>query len=139
MLDGVGVVGAWTLHELVEVVGLAPLGLLAHAFGHGDQSRVGQSAPILLVLLAFLRGGALALVLVLGLAPVPTAAKDRLDRLLAGGVVRGDVGLVVGGTGLHEAELADQGLAVVPERNALTMSVSTTSGRELHCFENLWM
>ena len=27
--DRVGVVGAWTLHELVEVVGLALLGLLA--------------------------------------------------------------------------------------------------------------
>ena len=29
VLDGVGVVGAWTLHELVEVDGLALLGLLA--------------------------------------------------------------------------------------------------------------
>ena len=38
VLDGVGVVGAWTLHELVEVVGLALLGLLAHAFSHSDQS-----------------------------------------------------------------------------------------------------
>ena len=38
MLDGVGVVGAWTLHELVEVVGLALLGLLASVVGHGDQS-----------------------------------------------------------------------------------------------------
>ena len=38
VLDGVDVVGAWTLHELVEVVGLALLGLLARAVGHGDQS-----------------------------------------------------------------------------------------------------
>ena len=38
VLDGVGVVSAWTLHELVEVVGLALLGLLAHMIGHGDQS-----------------------------------------------------------------------------------------------------
>ena len=32
------VVGAWTLHELVEVVGLALLGLLAHMVSHGEQS-----------------------------------------------------------------------------------------------------
>ena len=38
VLDGVGMVGAWTLHELVEVVGLALLGLLSRAIGHGDQS-----------------------------------------------------------------------------------------------------
>ena len=36
VLDGVGIVGAWTLHELVEVVGLAQLGLLAHMIGHDD-------------------------------------------------------------------------------------------------------
>ena len=100
MLDGVGVVGAWTLHELVEVVGLALLGLLARSIGHNDQSWVGRSAPILLVLLALLRRGALALVLALGLSPIPTVAEDHLDRLLAGGVVRGDVEQVVGGTGL---------------------------------------
>ena len=39
MLDKVGVVGAWTLHELVEVVGLALLGLLAHMIGCSDQER----------------------------------------------------------------------------------------------------
>ena len=38
VLDRVGVVGAWTLHELVEVVGLALLGLLALLVGHNDQS-----------------------------------------------------------------------------------------------------
>ena len=54
MLDGVGVVGAWTLHELVEVVELALLGLLAHTIGCGDQGWVGRSALILLALLPLL-------------------------------------------------------------------------------------
>ena len=40
VLDRVGVVGAWALHELVEVVGLALLGLLACTIGHDDQSKV---------------------------------------------------------------------------------------------------
>ena len=97
MLDGVSVVGAWALLELVEVVGLALLGLLARMIGCGDQGWVGRSSPILLALLPLLCGGALALVLVLGLAPVPTAAEDRPDRLLAGGVVCGDVKQVAGG------------------------------------------
>ena len=38
VLDGVGVVSAWTLHELVEVVGLAQLGLLARSVSHSDPS-----------------------------------------------------------------------------------------------------
>ena len=38
VFDGVDVVGAHTLHELVEVVGLALLGLLAHTIGCDDQS-----------------------------------------------------------------------------------------------------
>ena len=59
-------------------------------------------------------GGAFALVLALGFAPVPIAAEDRLDRLLAGGVVRGDVEQVTGGTGLQTAELVDQGLTDCP-------------------------
>ena len=37
VLDGVGMVGAWALHELVEVVELALLGLLARMIGRGDQ------------------------------------------------------------------------------------------------------
>ena len=52
VLDEVDVVCAWTLHELIEVVGLALLGLLARVIGRGDQSRVGRSALILLVLFA---------------------------------------------------------------------------------------
>jgi len=83
VFDGIGVIGAWTLHELVKVVGLALLGLLAHVVSHGDQCWVGWSALILLILLALLCGGALALVLTLGLAPVPTAAKEKPNYLLA--------------------------------------------------------
>ena len=54
------------------------------------------------------------MVLALGLAPIPATAKDRSDRLLAGGVVRGDVEQVTGGTGFHTAELVDQGLTHCP-------------------------
>jgi len=114
VFEGIGVVGAWTLHELVEVVGLVLLGLLAYTVDRGDQSWVGQSAPILLVLLALLCGGALTLVLALGLAPVSATTKDRLDYLLTGGVVRGDVEQVAGGMGLQLAKLVDQGLVGCP-------------------------
>ena len=47
------------------------------------------------------------MVLTLGLAPVPTATEDRPDRLLAEGVVCGDVEQVTSGMGLHIAELVD--------------------------------
>ena len=36
VFDGVGVVGAWAIHELVEVVGQVLLGLLARAISCGD-------------------------------------------------------------------------------------------------------
>ena len=49
------------------------------------------------------------MVLVLGLALVPASTKDRSDRLLARGMVSGDVELVTGGMGLQIAELVDQG------------------------------
>jgi len=114
VLDGVGVVGARALHELVEVVRQALLGLLARTIDHGDQRGVGRSATILLVLFAPLRGGALILILALGLALVLALVKDRSDRLLAGGVVRGDVKQVAGGMGLQVAKLVDQGLAGCP-------------------------
>jgi len=108
------VVGAWALHELVEVVRPAMLGLLAHVISRGDQCGVGQSTPILLVLFAPLCGGALILVLALGLALVPTSTKDRSNCLLIGGVVHGDVEQVAGGTGLQRAELVDQRLTGCP-------------------------
>ena len=56
------------------------------------------------------------MVLVLGHAPIPTIAEDRPDRLLAGGVVHGDVKQVAGGLGLQTAELVDQGLIGCPRK-----------------------
>ena len=110
VLDGVGMVGAWAIYELVEVVRQALLGLFAHATSYGDQRGVVQSAPVLFVLIAPLRGGALVLVLTLGLAFVLAFVEDRSDRLLAEGVVRGDVEQVVGGTRIQTAKIVDQGL-----------------------------
>ena len=79
-----------------------------------DQHGVVRSAPILFVHLAPLRGGALVLVLALGLALVPASIEDHSDRLLAEGMVRGDVEQVTGGTGFQAAKLVDQGLVVRP-------------------------
>ena len=58
------------------------------------------------------------MVLTLGLAPVPTTTKDHPDHLLTRGVVHRDVEQVVGGTGLHTAELVDQGLAGCPREES---------------------
>ena len=41
VVHGVVVVGAWTLHELVEVAGGALLGRRARMTSHGDQREVG--------------------------------------------------------------------------------------------------
>ena len=60
-------------------------------------------------------GGALVLVLTLGLALVPASIEDHSDRLLTGGVVRVDVEQVTGGLGLQSAKLVDQGLAGRPK------------------------
>ena len=100
MLDGVGVVGALILHELVEVVRLSLLGLLARVISHDDQREVGQSVPIVLVLFAPLRGGGLVLILTLGLIFVLASVEDRSDRLLTRGVVCGDIEQVASGTRL---------------------------------------
>ena len=91
VLDGVSVVGAWAIHELVEVVRLALLGLLARTISYGEQRGVGQSAPILLVLFAPLCGGALVLVLALGLALILASVEDRSDCLLIGGMFHGNI------------------------------------------------
>ena len=107
VLDRVSVVGVGAIHELVEVVRQALLGLLAHVISYGDQRGVGRSTSILFVLLAPLRGGALVLVLVFGLALVLASVEDCSDRLLAGGVVSGDVKQVAGGTGLQASKLVD--------------------------------
>ena len=107
MLDGVGVVGAWALHELIEVVRKALLGLLARVISRSDQCEVGLSVMIFLVLFAPLRGGALVLILALGLAFVSAFVEDRSNRLLAGGMVCGNVEQVMGRMGLQAAKLVD--------------------------------
>ena len=50
------------------------------------------------------------MILALGLALFLASIEDRSDRLLAGGMVRGDVEQVTGGSGLQTAKLMDQGL-----------------------------
>ena len=69
---------------------------------------------IFLVLFAPPHGGALVLILALGLAFVPASVEDRSNCLLAGGVVRGDIEQVTGGTRLQAAKLVDQGLTGCP-------------------------
>ena len=91
VFDGVGMVGAWAIHQFVEVVRQALLGLFAHAIGYGDQCGVVRPAPFHFVLLAPLHGGALILVLAFGFAFVPASVEDRSNRLLAGDVVHGDI------------------------------------------------
>ena len=93
-------VGAWAVHELVEVVRQPLLGLFAHTISRGDQCGVVRSALIFFVLLAPLCGGALVLVLALGLAFVPASVEDFSDHLLARGMVSGDIEQVIGGTEL---------------------------------------
>ena len=80
----------------------------------GDQCKVGRSATIFLVLFALLCRGALVLILALGLDFVLASIEDRSNHLLVGGMVRGDVEQVAGGTGLQAAKLVDQGLTGCP-------------------------
>ena len=68
VFDGVGVVGARALHELIEVARKVLPGLLARVISRGDQREVGRSAAIFSILFPLLCGGALVLILVLGLA-----------------------------------------------------------------------
>ena len=58
MVDGIVVVGVWTIHEFVEVVRQSLLGLPRCAIRRGDQRGAVRPTPILLVLLAPLSGGA---------------------------------------------------------------------------------
>ena len=61
MVDGIVVVGARALHELLKVAQRVLLGLSAHIICRGGQRGVGRSAAILSVLLSPLCGGALVL------------------------------------------------------------------------------
>jgi len=86
MVDGIVVVGAWALHEIVEVARRVLLGLHARVIGHGDRREVSRLAVIIYVLFLPLRGGALVLILVPGLtfvvAPVEAWHKRRLLGVL---------------------------------------------------------
>ena len=73
MFYGVVMVGARDLHELVEVARRVLLGLHASVISRGDQRGVGWSAVIFSVLFPPLRGGALILILTLGLTLAPTS------------------------------------------------------------------
>jgi len=99
VFDGVGVVGAWTIHEFVEVVRQSLLGLPGCVISCGDQRGVVRPMPILPVLFAPLSGGAFVWIHALGLAFVTASAEDRSDRLLARGVVGGNVEQIAGGMG----------------------------------------
>ena len=125
----VGVVGAQALHELIEVVRKDLLGLLACVISHGDQREVGRSTAIFSILFAPLRGGALVLILALGLDFVLASIEDRSNHLLVGGMVRGDVEQVAGGMGLRAAKLVDQGLTGCP-REECTNDVRVNDIRE---------
>ena len=59
------------------------------------------------------------MVYVLGLAFVLASVEDRSDRLLARGMVCGDVEQVAGGTGLQTPKLVDQGLVGCPEEECV--------------------
>ena len=75
-------VGAWAFHELVEVSRSVLLGLRARVIGRGDRRRVSRSAAILSVLFSPLRGGALVLILALGLALAPAFIGARREQRL---------------------------------------------------------
>ena len=68
-------VGAWALHEHMEVARRVLLGLLACVINRGDQRGVGRTAAIFSILFPLLRGGALVLILVLGLAFASTSVE----------------------------------------------------------------
>ena len=59
------------------------------------------------------------MVLVFGLTFILASVEDHSDRLLARGVVCGDIEQVTGGTGLQEAKLVDQGLVGCPREECV--------------------
>ena len=83
------VVGARALHELMEVAQRVLLGLHAHVISHCDQRGVGWSAAIFSVLFSPLRGGALVLILALGLAFASASVGARREQRLLGVLDKG--------------------------------------------------
>ena len=82
MVDGIVVVGARALHDLMKVARRVLLGLCARVIGRDDRRGVGQSAAILSVLFSPLCGGALVLILALGLTFVAASIEARWEQRL---------------------------------------------------------
>ena len=82
MVDGIVVVGARALHELMKVARKVLLGLSARVICRGGQRGVGWSVAILSVLLSPLCGGALVLILALSLTFVAASVEARWERRL---------------------------------------------------------
>ena len=79
------------------------------------------------------------MILTLGLGLVLASVKDRSDRLLDRGMVRGDIVQVVGGPRLQTAKLVDQRLIGCP-REERADDVCVDDIREgVALLENLWM
>ena len=75
-------VGAQAFHELVVVSRSVLLGLRARVIGRGDRHRVSRSAAILSILFSPLHGGALVLILVLGLTFAMASIEAWWERRL---------------------------------------------------------
>ena len=135
---GVSMVGAGAIHELVEVVRQALLGLLPRAISRGDQRGVGRSAQILILFALCVEGPSSwssRLALPLFRPPLKTAPTASSPE--AWFVAMSSRSRVV--RGFRQPSLWIRDSQVISERNVLMMSTSTTSGRELHRWENLWM
>ena len=95
MLNGEGMVRAWPLEQLLEVVQGTLRGLPTPlVVGSGHERAL---TPLLVLLLVGAVGGAFTDVLV-PLCLALGAVKNRLDRLLARGVAGGDVEELLGGS-----------------------------------------
>ena len=57
MFDGIVMVGAWALHELMKVTRSVLLGLRARVIDRGDRHKVGRLAAILSVLFSLCAEG----------------------------------------------------------------------------------
>ena len=89
IVDGIVVVGARALHEIVEVARRVLLGPRARMIGRGNRRKVSRLAAILSVLFFPLRGGALVLILALGLTFVAASVEARWERRLLEGLDKG--------------------------------------------------
>ena len=104
VLNGVGVVQAWSLNLLLEKIGGIRVGSLpALVFDYGDEHALG---PLLVLLLTKTVGHAITgMLLPLGFALV--AIEDGSDRFLTRGVTRGEIEELLGGPPILPSELVD--------------------------------